>query len=109
MSSTDIELSINGRRHAGNVEARVSLADFLRRLCWLHGRASRLRAWRLRRLHGDCRRRALRSCLMLAVQAQGTEVKTVEGLAAPEGALHPVQQVMLDEHACSVGSALQAW
>ncbi|HMO67984.1 MAG TPA: 2Fe-2S iron-sulfur cluster-binding protein, partial [Novosphingobium sp.] len=39
-----------------------------------------------------------RSCLMLAVQADGSEVTTLAGLAAPDGTLHPVQQAMVDHH-----------
>jgi aerobic carbon-monoxide dehydrogenase small subunit len=103
VSSHQIELTINGRRHAGNVEARVSLADYLRDHAGYTG-------VHIGCEHGVCGActvivdgKALRSCLMLAVQAQGTEVKTVEGLAAPEGTLHPVQQVMLDEHALQCG------
>lgn len=103
MSTHHIELSINGRRHSGSVEARVSLADFLRDHAGYTG-------VHLGCEHGVCGActvivdgKAVRSCLMLAVQAQGAEVRTVEGLAAPEGALHPVQQVMLDEHALQCG------
>jgi carbon-monoxide dehydrogenase small subunit len=40
---------------------------------------------------------------MLAVQADGAEVRTVEGLAAPDGSFHPVQQAMRDEHALQCG------
>lgn len=103
MSTHHIELSINGRRHSGSVEARVSLADFLRDHAGYTG-------VHLGCEHGVCGActvivdgKAVRSCLMLTVQAQGAEVRTVEGLAAPEGALHPVQQVMLDEHALQCG------
>jgi aerobic carbon-monoxide dehydrogenase small subunit len=103
VSSHQIELTINGRRHAGNVEARVSLADYLRDHAGYTG-------VHIGCEHGVCGActvivdgKAVRSCLMLAVQAQGAEVKTVEGLAAPEGTLHPVQQVMLDEHALQCG------
>ena len=46
---------------------------------------------------------AVRSCLMLAVQADAAEVMTVEGLAAPDGTLHPVQQALFDEHALQCG------
>lgn len=103
MSTHRIELTINGRRHTGNVEARISLADFLRDDAGYTG-------VHIGCEHGVCGActvivdgKAVRSCLMLAVQAEGAEVKTVEGLAAPEGTLHPVQQVMLDEHALQCG------
>jgi carbon-monoxide dehydrogenase small subunit len=46
---------------------------------------------------------AIRSCLMLAVQGDGCEITTVEGLAAPGGALHPVQQALREEHGLQCG------
>ena len=103
MSKHHVEMTINGRRHTGDVEARVSLADFLRDDAGYTG-------VHIGCEHGVCGActvivdgKAVRSCLMLAVQAEGAEVTTAEGLAAPDGALHPVQQVMLDEHALQCG------
>jgi aerobic carbon-monoxide dehydrogenase small subunit len=103
MSKHDVTMTINGRRHSGSVEARISLADFLRDEAGYTG-------VHLGCEHGVCGActvivdgKAVRSCLMLAVQAEGSEVKTAEGLAAPDGALHPVQQAMLDEHALQCG------
>jgi carbon-monoxide dehydrogenase small subunit len=103
MSKHHIEMIINGRRHASDVEARVSLSDFLRDDAGYTGVHVGCE-------HGVCGActvivdgMAVRSCLMLAVQADGAEVMTAEGLAAPDGTLHPVQQVMLDEHALQCG------
>ena len=103
MSNHDVTMTINGRTHSGTVEARVSLGDFLRDDAGYTG-------VHLGCEHGVCGActvivdgKAVRSCLMLAVQADGSEVKTAEGLAAPDGALHPVQQAMLDEHALQCG------
>jgi carbon-monoxide dehydrogenase small subunit len=45
----------------------------------------------------------LRSCLMFAVQAQGCEITTVEGLSDAEGPLHPIQQAFRDQHALQCG------
>ena len=103
MSKHNIEMIINGRRHASDVEARVSLSDFLRGDAGYTGVHVGCE-------HGVCGActvivdgKAVRSCLMLAVQANGTEVTTAEGLAAPDGTLHPVQQALLDEHALQCG------
>jgi aerobic carbon-monoxide dehydrogenase small subunit len=103
MSKHEVTMTINGHRHGSTVEARVSLADFLRDDAGYTG-------VHLGCEHGVCGActvivdgKAVRSCLMLAVQAEGSEVKTAEGLAAPDGALHPVQQAMLDEHALQCG------
>jgi carbon-monoxide dehydrogenase small subunit len=103
MSEHRISLTVNGGREVGTVEARVSLADFLRTDAGCTG-------VHLGCEHGVCGActvlvdgLAVRSCLMLAVQADGAQVVTVEGLAAPDGTLHPVQQAMRDEHALQCG------
>lgn len=103
MSKHRIEMTLNGRRHASDVEARVSLSDFLRDDAGYTGVHVGCE-------HGVCGActvivdgKAVRSCLMLAVQADGAEVMTVEGLAAPDGTLHPVQQAMLEEHGLQCG------
>jgi len=103
MSDHHIELTINGRHHASTVESRISLSDFLREDAGCTGVHVGCE-------HGVCGActvmvdgRAVRSCLMLAVQADGAEVVTVEGLAEPDGPLHPVQQAFRDEHALQCG------
>ena len=103
MSEHRIELTINGRRHAGTVESRTSLGDFLRDDAGYTG-------VHLGCEHGVCGActvtvdgQAVRSCLMLAVEADGRTVGTVEGLAKPDGTLHPVQQAMREEHALQCG------
>jgi carbon-monoxide dehydrogenase small subunit len=111
----DITMRVNGAARAGEVEARKTLADFLRDDLDLTGT-------HLGCEHGVCGActvivdgRAVRSCLMLAVQAAGSEVTTVEGLA-PDGALGelgPLQQAMADSHSfqcgfCTPGFIMQA-
>ena len=98
-----VEMTINGRRQAGHVEARKSLGDFLREDAGYTG-------VHLGCEHGVCGActvildgKAVRSCLMLAVQADGAESTTVEGLAEPDGTFHPVQAAMRDEHALQCG------
>jgi carbon-monoxide dehydrogenase small subunit len=102
MSSNKISLTINGEQVTDSVEDRTSLADFLR-----HQR--RLTGTHLGCEHGVCGActvlvdgRTARSCLMLAAQAKGREVCTVEGLA--KGAtLHPLQQAFWDRHGLQCG------
>lgn len=103
MSEHRIEMTINGRRLSGAVEGRLSLGDFLR----VDGGYTGVH---LGCEHGVCGActvivdgRAVRSCLMLAVQADGSDITTVEGLAEPDGTLHPVQQTMREEHALQCG------
>ncbi|HSE54274.1 MAG TPA: (2Fe-2S)-binding protein [Nocardioidaceae bacterium] len=97
-----VTLTVNGSVETRLVEPRVTLADFLRReldLCGTH----------LGCEHGSCGActvivdgDAVRSCLMLAVQAQGRVVETVEGLGE-EGALSPLQQSFQQCHAVQCG------
>jgi carbon-monoxide dehydrogenase small subunit len=103
MSEHAIEVMVNGQRVAGRVEARRTLGDFLRIDAGFTGT-------HLGCEHGVCGActvivdgLAVRSCLMLAVQADGAEVTTIEGLAAPDGTLSPVQQAMRDNHALQCG------
>ena len=103
MSEHRIEVTINGRRQQSTVEGRRSLCDFLRIDAGQTGVHVGCE-------HGVCGActvivdgQAVRSCLMLAVQAQGCDVVTLEGVAEPDGTLHPVQQAMRDNHALQCG------
>jgi aerobic-type carbon monoxide dehydrogenase small subunit (CoxS/CutS family) len=97
-----IEVTVNGVAARHVVADRLTLADFLRERL-------RLTGTHLGCEHGVCGActvivdgAAVRSCLMLAVQADGARVETVEGLA-PEGELGPVQQAFTDHHALQCG------
>jgi carbon-monoxide dehydrogenase small subunit len=91
-----VEMTINGQTYQADIEARMTLADFIRHVCGLTGTHVGCE-------HGVCGActlmvdgRAVRSCTMYAVQADGASVTTVEGLAQPDGTLHPVQQAFTD-------------
>ena len=102
MTDQSIELTVNGAARAGTAEPRTTLADFLREELTLTGTHIGCE-------HGVCGActvlvdgEPVRSCLMLAVQARGTEVTTVEGLA--DGAtLHPLQQAFMESFAFQCG------
>lgn len=97
-----ISFTVNGTPSTGTVEPRLSLVDFLRyelRLTGTHVGCE----------HGVCgactvlvNGQTVRSCLLFAVQANGTEVTTIEGLAT-EGGLHPLQQAFQEHHALQCG------
>ena len=98
-----ITLSVNGARREATVETRYTLADFLRQQLGLTGT-------HLGCEHGVCGActvlvdgRSVRSCLMLAVQADGREVATVEGLAPGKTQLHPLQEAFRDHHGLQCG------
>ena len=103
MSDHDVALTVNGTDRRGRVEARTTLADFLREGLGLTGT-------HLACEHGVCGActvmldgRAVRSCLMFAVQADGADVTTVEGLSGPNGELSTVQQAFMDAHGLQCG------
>jgi len=98
-----ISIEINGAHHAADVEPRTLLPDFIRHDCGLTG------------THVGCEQgvcgactvqldgEPVRSCLMLAVQANGRAIRTVEGLAAEDGELHPLQRAFHEKHALQCG------
>jgi carbon-monoxide dehydrogenase small subunit len=103
MSEHDVALTVNGTGRRGRVEARTTLADFLREGLGLTGT-------HLACEHGVCGActvmmdgRAVRSCLLFAVQAEGADVTTVEGLSGPNGELSTVQQAFMDAHGLQCG------
>ena len=98
----EIALLINGRRHIVRVEPRRTLVDAIRDDCGLTGTHIGCE-------HGVCGActvllsgEPVRSCLMFAVQADGKEIRTVEGLADGE-ALHPLQRAFMEHHGLQCG------
>ena len=111
--SVSISVTVNGRLCQEQVEPRLLLADFLREVLGLTG------------THVGCdtsgcgactivvNGKAVKSCTLLAVQADGAEVTTIEGLAS-NGELHPLQQGFHEEHGlqcgfCTPGMIMAAW
>lgn len=98
-----VEMTVNGESVAGSVPDRKLLCDFLREDLSLTG------------THVGCEQgvcgactvlvdgRPVRSCLMLAVQAQGRTITTIEGISGPNGSLHPVQRAFHEQHALQCG------
>jgi aerobic-type carbon monoxide dehydrogenase small subunit (CoxS/CutS family) len=102
VSQHQISLTVNGVSRTADVESRRTLADFLRQDLGLTGT-------HLGCEHGACGActvmldgAAVRSCLILAVQAAGRDVTTVEGIA-PEGEMHPVQSALWESQAFQCG------
>ena len=98
-----VALTLNGRKLSAEAEPRTLLSDFLRHHLGATGTHVGCE-------HGVCGACtvlidgvATRSCLTLAVQAEGREVRTVESLAAPDGALNPLQSAFRNNHALQCG------
>ncbi|MFZ4811549.1 MAG: (2Fe-2S)-binding protein [Ilumatobacteraceae bacterium] len=98
-----IRVTVNGTVHDSDVEPRTLLVHYVRETLGLTGTnvgcdTSSCGACSLH-LDGE----AVKSCTILAVQADGHEVTTIEGLAAADGTLHPMQQAFMENHALQCG------
>jgi aerobic carbon-monoxide dehydrogenase small subunit len=97
-----LELTVNGQKRSGIIEPRTLLVDFLRHELYLtgthvgceHGVCGACTV----RMNGD----VVRSCIVFAIQAEGAEIETVEGMAR-NGELHPVQQAYHEKHGLQCG------
>jgi aerobic-type carbon monoxide dehydrogenase small subunit (CoxS/CutS family) len=98
-----VKVHINGRPHEAEVEPRTLLSDFIRHAAGLTGTKVGCE-------HGVCGActvqldgEPVRSCLMLAIQADGRAIRTIEGLASDDAPLHPLQQAFHEHHALQCG------
>ena len=102
-TSSDADPRVNGAAHRLRLDHRTTLLDALREHLGLtgtkkgcdHGQCGACTVW------SDGRR--VNSCLLLAVAAQGAEITTIEGLAAPDGELHPLQAAFVERDALQCG------
>jgi aerobic carbon-monoxide dehydrogenase small subunit len=98
-----ISVTVNGKQREDEVESRLLLVHYLRDVADLTGThvgcdTSQCGACTI---HLDGR--AVKSCTLFAVQADGHQVRTIEGMAAEDGTLHPIQQAFWDEHGLQCG------
>jgi carbon-monoxide dehydrogenase small subunit len=103
MSSRNVTVTVNGSTFEREVEPRLLLSDFLRHDVGLTGTHVGCE-------HGVCGcctvrvdGEAVRSCLMFAVQVDGAQILTVEGLAPAEGGMHPLQEAFKECHGLQCG------
>jgi carbon-monoxide dehydrogenase small subunit len=103
VGDVEVELRVNGTVRRATLPPRLTLADFLRERCGLTGT-------HLGCEHGVCGActvlldgDAVRSCLVFAVQADGAEVTTIEGLGGSDGELSPLQNAFRDHHGLQCG------
>ena len=98
-----VTLTVNGQKHTVDVEARTLLVELLREKIGLTGThvgcdTSQCGACVVH-LNGE----SVKSCTTLALQAEGAAVTTIEGLAAADGTLHPMQEMFREHHALQCG------
>jgi carbon-monoxide dehydrogenase small subunit len=98
-----VTLTVNGKSASVEVEARTLLVELLREKLGLTGTHIGCDTSQCGACVVHVDGVSVKSCTMLAVQAQGTKVTTIEGLAAPDGTLHPMQEMFREHHALQCG------
>ena len=101
--TVSVALSVNGQQVAAEVEPRTLLVTFLREKLGLTGTHVGCDTSQCGACVVDVDGLAAKSCTMLALQADGTAVTTIEGLAAADGTLHPMQEMFREHHALQCG------
>jgi carbon-monoxide dehydrogenase small subunit len=99
----EIKVTVNGKKFTSDVEPRTLLVHYVREVLNLTGTnvgcdTSSCGACSLH-LDGE----AVKSCTVLAVQADGADITTIEGMAAADGKLHPMQQSFMENHGLQCG------
>ena len=103
MAKTAIKLKLNGNEVEALVEPRTLLIHFLREQADLTGPHIGCETTHCGACTVDLDGRSVKSCTVFAVQADGGEILTVEGMARPDGSLHPIQSAFLQEHGLQCG------
>ena len=102
MAKTDIKLTVNGQEAEGSVEPRTLLIHFLREQLGLTGSHIGCETTHCGACTVDLNGKSVKSCTVFAVQADGGEILTVEGLAQG-GELHPLQAAFAEDHGLQCG------
>ena len=108
MARVKVHVTVDGVNYVDEVEPRTLLVQYLREQVGKVGTVigcdtSNCGACTVHLAGPDGASRAVKSCSMLAAQADGCEVTTIEGLAAPDGTLHPMQKAFHENHALQCG------
>ncbi|MGR3502033.1 (2Fe-2S)-binding protein [Pseudaestuariivita sp.] len=100
---TDVSMTVNGKAATGSVEGRTLLVQFLREDLGLTGTHVGCDTSQCGACVVHVNGKAVKACTMLAAEADGAEVTTIEGMAAPDGTLNTVQQAFQDHHGLQCG------
>jgi carbon-monoxide dehydrogenase small subunit len=98
-----VTLTVNGKSHTVEVEGRTLLVELLREKLGLTGTHIGCDTSQCGACVVHVDGASVKSCAMLALQADGATVLTIEGLAAPDGTLHPMQEAFRENHALQCG------
>jgi len=103
MAKKLISLTVNGGKVQREVESRVLLIHFLREDLMLTGAHIGCETTHCGACTVDMNGKSVKSCTVLAVQADGAQIRTIEGMAQADGSLHPLQEGFRTEHGLQCG------
>src|SRR5689334_9947744 len=103
MMTISVAMSVNGKKVSGKVEPRTLLVQFLREHLGLTGTHVGCDTSQCGACNVHYNGKSVKSCTLLAVQADGCDVVTIEGLAKPDGTLHPMQAAFREYHGLQCG------
>ena len=114
MANTKVSLTVNGKEMEAEVDSRTLLIHLLREDLNITGPHIGCETTHCGACTVDMDGKSVKSCTVLAAQADGTSVLTVEGLANADGSLHPLQQAFMDNHGlqcgfCTPGMLIRAY
>jgi len=114
MANTKVSLTVNGKEMEADVDSRTLLIHLLREHLNITGPHIGCETTHCGACTVDMDGKSVKSCTVLAAQADGTSVLTVEGLANADGSLHPLQQAFMDNHGlqcgfCTPGMLIRAY
>ncbi len=98
-----VSITVNGKQHSVDVEGRTLLVELLREKLHLTGTHVGCDTSQCGACVVHMDGKSVKACTTLAMQADGTEILTIEGLAAPDGTLHPMQEMFREHHALQCG------
>ena len=98
-----VSMTVNGKAVTGEIEGRTLLVQFLRETLRLTGTHVGCDTAQCGACTIHLNGRAIKSCNLLAMQAEGADILTIEGLAKPDGTLHPMQEAFREHHGLQCG------
>ena len=98
-----VSLTVNGKQHSVEVEGRTLLVELIREHLHLTGTHVGCDTSQCGACVVHVDGKSVKACTMLAMQANGTSVTTIEGIAAADGTLHPMQEMFREHHALQCG------
>ena len=98
-----VSLTVNGKPHTAEVEGRTLLVELIRETLHLTGTHVGCDTSQCGACVVHVDGKSVKACTMLAMQANGTQVTTIEGIAAADGTLHPMQEMFREHHALQCG------